>query len=63
MGVYSCMNIYILTLQSSCSYLVFQINRRIEVGDFGVYRLAEHFVFDIVHKFAHFYTDGERGLK
>jgi hypothetical protein len=38
-----------------CGYLVLEVNGRIEVGYLGVYRFAEHFVFDIVHELAHFY--------
>jgi hypothetical protein len=36
--------------------LVLQVDWRIEVRDLGVYRFAEHFVLDVVHKFAHFFT-------
>jgi hypothetical protein len=35
-------------------YLVLEINGRVEVGDFGVYRFAEHFVFAVVDEFSHF---------
>jgi hypothetical protein len=39
---------------SDCMYLVLQVNGRVEVRNLGVYRLAEHLVFAVVHEFTHF---------
>ena len=35
-------------------YLVLEVDGRVKVGDFGVYRFAEHFVFAVVDEFSHF---------